>query len=432
MQTIRGAVTLNSFINNAPGTIAEFFELSPFALTYSRERGEYQDAGFSGYVFHAFKAVDSTTNATYVLPSTQVTEILGVVKAVLTYMSGKSYPYDLADLRNTVQAAFSASITSFATGSLHTGTDITLPDYLTWTSTAHNNAEIKIWLRNEAFENQYSDFEIITSPPIDQLDRFFGTYGDLATELAAISVSDTIDRVQTYENGIPATVIRLYSFNFLNKNATTQSTPVVWGTLVYGRNGDNVDSIKDALVAYILANSTHSQAEWEVIFPDLFKRTEFLFCPRWDKVAIANLTAASALYSSAADPLESIEYAKAFWPEVAGSFVEANLTLLPFDYKAITLMALNGQSNLAGKTSLMSLFPDYIPVSTSSPDFNRMVIYTREWLLMMVELINFAETADEFTTIVSPMRRIIRNGKIYVSRIYDSVNYMVACRSNLN
>jgi len=64
-------------------------------------------------------------------------------------------------------------------------------------------------------------------------------------------------------------------------------------------------------------------------------------------------------------------------------------------------------------------------------DFSRMKVYTREWLLIMVELIHLAETVDEYTTIVSPVRRIIRNGKIYVSRIYDSVNYMVACRSNL-
>ena len=431
MQTIRGAVTLSSYINNAPGTIAEFFELSPFALTYSRERGEYQDSTYPGFVLHAFRAVDNTTNTTVILPADQVKEILGVVQAVISYMSGKTYPYDLADLRNTVQAAFSSSISAFEVGSLYTGTSITLPDYLTWISTAHNNAEIKIWLRNEAFENQYSDFEIVTVPPIDQLDRFFGTYGDLATELSAISFSDKIDRIESYKNGKPDTYVRAYAFDFLNANALTQKTSVVWGVLIYGRNGDNVDSIKDALVEYILANSTHTQVEWEVIFPDLFKRTEFLFCPRWDKIAIPNLTEASALYSSAADPLESITYAKTYWPDIAGAFVEANLTLLPFDYKAITLMALNGQSNVAAKTSLMSLFSDYIPVSTSSVDFSRMKVYTREWLLIMVELIHLAETVDEYTTIVSPVRRIIRNGKIYVSRIYDSVNYMVACRSNL-
>ena len=78
----------------------------------------------------------------------------------------------------------------------------------------------------------------------------------------------------------------------------------------------------------------------------------------------------------------------------------------------------------------MELFKDYIPVSTSSLDFNRMSIYTRDWVLMMVGLIKIAETATEFTSIANPMRRVYRDGILYITRMYDSVNYMVAARSN--
>lgn len=431
MRAIQGFVTLNTFISNQPKAVSEFFELSPIAMTYSRVRGEYQSADAPGYILHTFQAVDEATRLPYALAELEVLGILNIVKAVQTYMVSATYPYDLAELQNTIQAQFSQSIRGFVPGSLHTGVTTTLPESLSWTTTDALSTSIKVWLRNEAFENQYTNFEIVTVPPIDLLDRFFGTYGDLAAQLSAVTISDTLERIETFKGVDPDTYLRVQTFNFINRSNPTQKTPVSWGVIIYGKNGDNVDSIKDAIVAYVLANSSHSQAEWENIFPDLFKRTEFLFFPRWDQIAIPNLTAIAALYKSALNPLECIAFAKAKWPSVSPSFVEANLTVIPFDYKAISVLALNGVTNLDGKKALMDLFPDYIPVSTNVLDFNRMSIYTRNWVLLMVGLINFAETANEFTTIVAPYRRVIRENVIYISCMYDSVNYLVATRSNL-
>ena len=203
-----------------------------------------------------------------------------------------------------------------------------------------------------------------------------------------------------------------------------------WPAIVYGETGDNADSIQDALIHYVLANSAHTQAQWETIFPDLFKRNEFLFYPRWDKIAIANLTTSAALYSSAVDPVEMLAFAKTVWSTTPASWIEANLTVLPFDYKGITLLALNGTTNKVGKQKLMSLYPDYLPVSTNSLDFNRMAIATRNWILMMVGLLKEAETADEYSTLEAPMYKLKRNNRLYIARAYEGANYLVACASN--
>lgn len=430
MRSIRGFVTKSASIKNQPGVVSEHFELSPLALTYTRERGEYQDSDFVGDVLHTFKARNLDTGEMYELPQTQVKEILAVVSEVLTYMQQNTYPYNTIDLQNTILTFFNGKIQNFVLGALHVGSERTVPEWMSWDSITHPETDIRIWTRNEAFENQYTDYEIVTVPPVDLLDRFFGSYGDLAAQLKTMTVSGMVERIQTYKGIYPDTFTRVYNFDYINPNNQAQKTSVMWGVLVYGKNGDNIDAIKDAIAQYVLENSTRSEAQWKVIFPDIFKRTEFLFYPRWDKIAIPNLTELSAIYSSASDPIETLQFARAKWNSVSPAFVESNLTIIPFDYKAITVLALNGISNIEGRRKLMDLFKDYIPVSTNSLDFNRMSVYTRDWVLMMVELIKTAETATEFTSIANPMRRVYRDGVLYVTRMYDSVNYMVAARSN--
>ena len=45
------------------------------------------------------------------------------------------------------------------------------------------------------------------------------------------------------------------------------------GICLSGQAGDNIDSVKDRIVEYILENSSNSQSDWEQIMPDLFKRS---------------------------------------------------------------------------------------------------------------------------------------------------------------
>lgn len=432
MQLIHGFLTKSQDINNQPGAVADFFELSPFALTYSMMRGEYQHADHPGDVLHTFKAVDLDASIPYIVPDTQVSEIMQVVNAVNNYMAAHQFPYDTSDLYNTILAMFNGMIESFAFSEFYAGSDRTLPEWMIWTSVTHPNTQVKIWIRNEAFENQYSDYQIVTVPPIDVLDNFFGNYGAMITELQQITIAQTMDRIDAYKNELPETYMRILEFNYVNPNNSNQKTLVRWGVLIYGKNGDNIDSIKDAIAEYVLENSTHDQEDWEVIFPDIFRRTEFLFLPRWDQISIPNLTEMSALYSTVVDPVECVSYAEENWPEINPSWIENNLSIWPFDYKAIVLIALNGETNNDGLTNLRELFPDYIPVGTGVLDFNRMSLNTREWVVKMVELIRTAESASEFTSIQNPMRRVYRNNILYITLMHNNVNYLVAARSNFN
>lgn len=428
MKTIRAFLAKASYTNNVVGQISEFFELSPFALTFSKRKGEYQYINFPGDILHTFVTKDG--DADYTLGVTELDEVSSVVASAVDYMTSHLFPFDLTDLFNTVQADMAGRISQLQFGAIKVGLEHTLPEWIEWRSVTHVDLVVRVWLSNEAFENQYTEYEIVTVPPIDNLDRFFGHYGALASELGALTITDTIGRIQDFKGGVPESYTRVYTFSYINPQNTAQSTPVNWGVLVYGKNGDNIDAIKDAIVSYVLQNSTNTLDEWKSIFPDLFKRTEFLLYPRWDKVAIANLTDLAAIYSSISEPAETYEFALAKWPSVTADWVRANLSVFPFDYKAIQVVVLNGTTNVVGKTHIKTLFPDYIPVPTSSVDFNRMSIATREWILQMVELIQIAETATEYSSIQNPIRRVYRDGLLYVTRIINEVNYLVAVRAN--
>ncbi len=429
MQIVKGFVSRSDFISNADGVVSPIFEISPNSLTYNRERGEYQDNNYPESILHTFQSVDADGN-TYELPTTQVSEVFQIVNAVLSYVSSHSAPYDKADFLATINVGFSGKVTDFDYGDLVNTAVQIVPEWLTWKSVTHPDTEVKIWLADLAFQEQFDGYKIITVPPIDLLDSFFGNYGQMVTALKAITFSIMQERCQTARADRPSTYIRAYDFDYVNPNNTAQKTTVPWAVLVYGKNGDNIDTIKDEIVEYILDHSTHTREEWEVIFPDLFKRTEFIFLPRWDLVAIPNLTVYSSIYSSMIDPYESISFAKGVLSTMPAAFIDNNLTVIPFDFKCISTLCVNGQNNVEGKKAIEDIFPDYIPVPTTSVDFDRMSENTRNWVLNMQKLLKAAETATQYSTVVNPMRRVKRNGMIYLSLYYNNINFLVAAASN--
>lgn len=430
MQVIRAFVTKTTRIANAPGTVAPSYELSPLAMTYSTTKGEYTDSLYVGDTVHTFRVANASTGANEVLSQAQVSEILKVVNLAYEYFNTHTYPFDLVDFKATMEINTSNTLGNLVHGPLNTSYAVPTLDWIGWDSLNNGGNEIRVWLRAEAFESQYSEFEIRVIPPVDDLDRFFGAYGSLAAELAAQTTIYHAERAMAVMDKDPYTYLRFNSFGYINLNNPAQVVQSVWGAIVYGANGDTIDSIKDAIVEYVLANSSYTEEQWAQVLPDIFKRTEFRMIPRWDTVSIPNLTSLAALYRAMQDPKEVIDFAKQKWNTVSASYVESNLTLFPINYKGLSIVALNGQNNAAGAETLMTVFPDYIPVSTSSVDFARMTEKTRNWLLALQEAVVAAETATEYSTLENPLRRSTRDGILYVMRHYEGVNYLIAARSN--
>jgi hypothetical protein len=339
-------------------------------------------------------------------------------------------PYDPIDFKNTIMATFFGQIGNLEFGDFLDNGSIAFPEWLTWESTAQGGNRVKIWTADAAFQTQYDDYEIVVVPPIPDLDHFFYAYGTVVSELDAVPLPEFMERIQNSKGNDPETYLRVQQYNFVNVLNTAQKHPTNWGVLIYGQQGDNIDNIKDAIVAYVLANSSHSQSEWEQRIPDLFKRTEFTMLPRWDLVSVPNQSVHSVLYGSMVDPREAIEFAKQAITYYQDAFVEANCTVMPYDYKALMIVAVNGDTNVPEAARLPELFPDYVPVPSTSQDFNRMTERTRNWVLFLQALLVAAETATLYSSVPQNLRKQQRDGVLYVSSMFENINYLVAARSN--
>ena len=431
--SIKAFITMDGYVSNQGTTVSPFGELSTWSMTYAKEKKEYHDPSVPGHKLFVYSAKDETTGVAYDLPQSLVNQTIAVVKRCLQFSTANVQPLSTVSLRNDLIGHFNSpnvQVSTIELGPFVSNGPIAVPQWISWVSVNHSNAFCKIWLSDEAFSNQYDEFEIVVVPPIVPIDNLHQTYQNVLTQVNARTQQMLAEQVQTARGRYPETYLRFYDFDLVDQIDPTRKIKTTWAFLIYSRSGDNIDSIKDALAAYIAANSTRTQQEWLLLFPSIYKRTEFSVFPRWDQVSIPNLSNLSALYSSIADPNELISFttnAASYYPS---NHTSSKLRFLPLDYKALSLCIVGGPTNVTGKEYIEDIVSDYIAVSSTSTDFARMQILTRNWINFIMELIIVAETATRNTTVPLHLRRIVRDDKVFISSIFENVHYLVAAKSN--
>ena len=430
MKIIKGFVIIEQYISNIVGTVAPLGEISTWSSTFAKDKGYYVDSVRTGYTLVTFKNNDSVSGAALPVTNSQTVELFNLVQSMIAYSTARIRPHVVNDFRTSIQNEYTGVADTLIFGPLVDNGTVQLPEWFSYKSIPHGMAEIKIWLSDAAFRSQYEDYELTIVPPILPLNSLFGLYATITATLSSRTDSTMVDQLQEAKNGQPETYSRVFTFNLVNQFNPVEVYPVNWGVLVYGQAGDNIDIIKDTIVDYVLANSTHSRANWEALMPDLFKRTEFVMVPRWDQVSVANLSSASELYSSMLNPIECVTFFKTNITFYNETHINSYIKIFPYDYKAITVMAVSGPSNAPAKLDLVNIFPDYVPVSSMTLDFGRMEIMTRDWVVMMEKLLIAAETVTLYSSVPIGVRRIIKGGVLFVSGVYDNINYLVACKAN--
>lgn len=422
--TVKGFVEIAALVSNEVGVISTLGEMSTYSTTFTKEGGEYDNPDVPGYRLVSVRSYD-TTGVEVPIPQDISNQIISFIKSVYAYGISHSQPYDLQNWLDTLGALYNGRVSAINLGPLQQSAVAVycLPEWVSFTSLLGDGAVVKVWLSDNAFQEQFDEYEITVVPPIVPLDTFFSAPGIVKAALDARTKSMMFTQIQDAAGKDPYTMVRYMGFNYTPQNSTPVSTD--WAVLIYGANGDNIDAIKDAIVEYIINNSTHSRGEWEVILPDLFKRTEFVMIPRWDKMAIPDFSIEQGIYSSLSDPVEIIAAAQKYVPFYDSTYVQNNITVLPHVYRTISILVVNGSSNIDTKKSFSKLFSDYIPVATSSTDFNRQSEFTRTWALKIMDMLLMAETMDENTSVGVSFRKVKRNGQLWLSLIYDNVQYLM-------
>lgn len=441
MYASKSFANVGQWLLNTPGQNSPIGEVSALGLTFSREVGIYEDPTVAGFTLYNFKsATDGQAGAKIPVPADVVNKSIGIVQFIVnTVTAGTGQVF--ADELLVLLAAYGAShgISQISIGEVKLYNGVWCPEFVKFKAdslilqgeTQPTDNEITVWLANEAFETQYSEYEIVVVPPIDNLDLFFGTGASVVNMISAITFPQIIDRMELYKGGKPPTVARSDEYEYIYPLNSTVRINVNWPVLIYGPAGNNIDAIKDALIEYILANSEHTRAEWTQRFPDIFKRTEFIVAPTWHKYAIANRTQAAGVYSAIGLVSELVPYMKKIAPAYAASHVEANTCVMGHPYRSINLMTVGGIDNREAKYKILDIFPDYIDVSTTSIEFNRMAPATQTWCLAIAEMIILAETMNQYTTLPQGYMKVTRDNILYIVKTIGNIQYLVATKRSV-
>lgn len=430
MKVLKGFVTLQSLLSNVPNVVSPVGEMSLWSQTYTKERGEYIHPTLIDYRLTSTKNMDDVLGEV-IVPQSLVDTTIKVVDDIKKYLLLYPKPYDLEHLRDTIQGDLVGQIQHLNLGPLVESAPIWFPEWISFISVADTTQSVKIWMSDEAFKWQYDEFEITVIPPIENLDDFFLSPTVVKNTIARVTYQEKLKRMQDAKGTNPETYVLSLPFDYVNPLNTIERTTTDWSVLIYGEEGNYIDHIKDAIIDYILSHSSHSRDEWEKILPDLFKRTEFIVLPRWDRYAVPELTFNSGIYGAISDPVESLDRAIRYIPFYPSEFISSNLNILPHHYNNLTLNIINGLKNIEGKEKFHLLFSDYINVPTTSLDFNRMSEYTRKWCLGFYEQLLKAEVTTELMTVRRPYRKIRRGDQLYIAWLYENVNYLVHCKTNL-
>lgn len=419
-----------SLVDNAPGRNSTLGELSTWSQTFTKHRGEYTDTGIPGIRLNTFSVKEDGTDRQVDLDYEEYSIPLRVVKSLIDYARGRALPIDPNDFRDAVQADNFENIENLRFGELEDNGSITLPSWIGFNSKKSSKDVYTIWLADIAFRLQYPEFEITVIAPVEDLTKLYGPWQAGVNAMIEQNNSKLMARVQAAKDLHPETYVRYFEFDYVNQINSTQKRTSSWYILVYGEAGDNDDAIKDAIISYLVKNTGKNEAVWEKIFPELFKRTEFILYPRWDLESVPNMSTLTGLYSSFLGLENSINYAITNTPFYPAPHVKANSFTFPVTYKGLGVVGVNGINNADGMLDMRTLWRDYIAIPSTSPDFQRMQPATQEWVHFLIRCVEAAETATGSSALPQGMRRSRRGDLWYISASYNKANYMFAMRRN--
>lgn len=426
---LKGFVKIKPKINNAIGIVSAIGELSTYSQTFTKELAEFDDSRWGNVAFVVFQSVNTTGPLT--VQRTFSDHILEVSEQVYSFCENYNGLIAKVDILNNILASYAGVITDVNCGTIITASGITMPEWLSWTNTQLPSNVIKVWFSDPAFRRQYNETEIVVIPPIDNLDDFFKPAVEVKKSIAARTGARTAELVQTAKNGHPETIYRVDDFEFISPTNQEYKPKVSWNTLIYGPAGDNNDLVKQAIKEFCITNSNYDLSQWAIIFPDIFKTTEFTIVPYWSNVAIPNRTTQAGLFSPLINPNVAIDYVKNLFDSTMHNHIVENMQITGHNYRSICMAIFGGAENKNSKFKITDYYPDYIDVGTNSPDFSRMEKATQDWAYMVANLLVIAENPDQYTDLPPKIKKMTRGGVTYISQTFDNILYMVAVKATV-
>lgn len=425
MNTIKGFATLRDHINNDHKVTAPIGELSVFSRTFSKDQRIFSDPNLPKVGLTVYTAKDDEGNKFEVLEahSDHMLEMIAWVDEIST--SGE-VTLDHGSFLTAVQSHKPEMLASLEYDEIIEYNGAFVPGHVTWN---YYGITYSIWFADEVFKVQYDDFEHSIVAPVEVINDLQRPYSEIH-EIIEFDVSMLILKANEITRDQPYTALKPVKVTWVDR-VTGNETILTWMVAVYGPFGDNPVSIGNALKQYILDNSDFNEIEWHDVMPKLFKPTEFVIVPAWNKVSVPDGQVQDSIYSPQLRFKEMLYLMSRFTTSYyEKEHLMEHMVHATHIYKSLSFMAVGNDGNNDGIYSLDLKFPDYNLVSSSEIDFNRLSPITQEWVKLIHRMFIVSESMVETTILESDFSRLKRGGIIYLVASYEGVNYLVVTKES--
>ena len=432
MYTLKAFATNSLFIKNIPNTVSAIGEISTQSLTYARNKGYYSsnlDTNIDLITFTSDKS-----GAPYVLSQDLVDQIISICNFIYNAATASGAQLYADVLLDNLLNTFDTIANTFNCGNIITAGTVSIPEWISFSSlnTAEigDNSQIKIWFCDDSFQIEYDYYEIVVVPPLTPLDTFFTNTTNILNVLNSNVLTVVMENIQTAKNKYPESVIIASDYNFNDPINIGNLIPTAWYLIIYGIAGTDVDVMKNELVNYIMSNTTHTQPQWTLLFPDIFKNTEFIIVPNWDQYSIPNMTLQAGIYSPNAVMSKALTLLTNSVNAYPAMHITANADIVAQPYKSLSLFTIGNINNTNNIYNITNMYPDFINVPSTSIDFARMSQNTQNFANLLVTMLVIAETMTKFSTIPTGMTKVTRNNILYLVSKFNNIDYLVASKGS--
>lgn len=427
MDTLKGFITIYHRIDNVEGAVAPVGELSAHSYTFSSEKEIYNKSDYDGYRLTVFSNRDGDGN-TVDVEDGAVEESLKIASWLNSFVDNNVVINDPALVQQAILTNF-PDLTKVVVGEMVKVNNDYFPSSLELVNGTTGKA-LKLWFADSHFRQEYDEYEIKVIHPVKVLDDMLRPYEEFNPILSAVTYVEQMARVNAITTIDPATVVKPLTYDWYDQNDSRLTTRVSWTLIVYGQAGDNLERLQNAIIEQVLGETNGTDDQWQTAVPDLFSPTEYWLIPGWHRFAIPNQGLVVGIHSPFTDVADINKRAGKFFLEQPDDHIDVFTEATTAIYKSLSLVTIGSKTNRNNIYRVSELFPDYMIVSSTSPDFARLAPATQEWVLLVHNMLAAADLYATSGSLPEEMVLVEREGIKYVLSTLDGKNYLIPERKS--
>lgn len=434
MAIFKGFVQIDVLADNNEHTVSPIGEFSADSNTFVRDYGIHTHSEHPGITLLGLSSRNNDGDKVDT-PSNVINASLEIADWIHDKARSGFIGPSKATLLNTFNSDLNNKYSLLGSGEHISLNGVWYPSSLVFSFKGNESIDrYTLWFSDVAFNNEFDESIILIVPPIENIDQFFNPRSTVESLLEQTSRSDITSRIDLARGRYPYTILRMDGFDWTDPNNEDISIKTYWNIIIYGRAGNNVDSIKEAIQAYVANTSNRSVDDWSNIFPDIFKSTEIIVAPTYFNQAVPNQQFERGIFSGISTPKDMYELLKkvSIGPGYNNNFIFDSMVSFNSLYRSVALAVVTGPENKNGFETFRKIFWDYIDVPTTHPDFMRMRKETRDFLLILTEMVEYAESLTPTSTVPVGYNRIERDGVWYIGRSNDDFLTLVVTKYSLD